>query len=286
MEPLKLKEVFIKDRDQIFNDSELLKDAFKFSVRWSLLVEEYILQVLDGIKLDCAVASVGSFSRRELSPCSDIDLMFIFEKVKGNEKTIQNCVTNLWDAGIEVSHTVREFSDIKKFLNEDIEAFTQFFDTRFLIGNINIYEKWNKSVIGSLNDKAKVRLLEEYMAGIRDRYSKYGDSAKVLEPNVKNTAGGLRDVQVIEWMYCLKNNMFITTQEEITQSEHFFSLLNENNLLNPRAVIRLTDSYKIVLGARNYLHIISHHKNDRLEFEQQEKIAGLIGYSGKNWHSL
>ena len=69
----------------------------------------------------------------------------------------------------------------------------------------------------------------------------------------------------------LKNNMFITTQEEITQSEHFFSLLNENNLLNPRAVIRLTDSYKIVLGARNYLHIISHHKNDRLEFEQQEK---------------
>ena len=118
------------------------------------------------------------------------------------KKTIQNCVTNLWDAGIEVSHTVREFSDIKKFLNEDIEAFTQFFDTRFLIGNINIYEKWNKSVIGSLNDKAKVRLLEEYMAGIRDRYSKYGDSAKVLEPNVKNTAGGLRDVQVIEWMYC------------------------------------------------------------------------------------
>ena len=116
----KIKESFIQDRDSLFHDSDLIKEPFKFSVRWSLLVEEYILRVLSGVKMECAVASVGSFSRRELSPFSDIDLMFVFENVKGNEKLIQSCVTNLWDAGIEVSHTVREFSDIKKFLEEAI----------------------------------------------------------------------------------------------------------------------------------------------------------------------
>lgn len=286
MEPLKIKEIFIQERNNLFKDSELLKDAYKFSVTWSMLVEKYIRLVLENAKLDCALASVGSFSRRELSPFSDIDLMFVFDKVKGNEKSIQKYVTNLWDAGIEVSHTVREFSDIKKFLNEDLEAFTQFFDTRFLLGNEKLFQKWNDAVITSINDKAKKRLLEEYMTGIKERYSKYGDSAKVLEPNVKNTAGGLRDVQVIEWMYCLKTNSFITTQEEITQSEHFFDLLKQNEILVPRASERLSNSYKMVLNVRNHLHIVSNHKNDRLEFDLQEKIANIIGFSGKNWHSF
>jgi [protein-PII] uridylyltransferase len=285
MEPLKIKESFIQDREKLFHDSDLVKEPFKFSVRWSLLVEEYILRVLSGVKMECAVASVGSFSRRELSPFSDIDLMFVFEKVKGNEQLIQTCVTNLWDAGIEVSHTVREFSDIKKFLVEDLEAFTQFFDTRFIIGNDKLYKKWNESVTSSLNTKVKKKLLEEYFTDIKERYKKYGDSAKVLEPNVKYTAGGLRDLQVIEWMYCLKNETLINVQEEITQSENFFHLLKENGLLVPRAVVRLSDSYKMVLNARNLLHLISNHKNDRLEFEYQEKVANLLGYTGNNWHA-
>jgi len=285
MEPLKLKECFFQDRDKLFHNSELVKEPFKFSVKWSLLVEEYIFRVLNKVKLDCAVASVGSFSRRELSPYSDIDLMFIFEKVDGSEKMIQNCVTNLWDSGIEVSHTVREFSDIKKFLAEDLEAFTQFFDTRFIIGSDKLYKKWNESVTSSLNTKVKKRLLEEYFSDIRERYNKYGDSARVLEPNVKFTAGGLRDLQVIEWMYCLKNETLLTVQEEITQSEHFFHLLKSNHLLVPRAVVRLSEAYKMVLNARNMLHLISNHKNDRLEFDYQEKIASLLGYSSGNWHS-
>lgn len=285
MEPLKIKENFIQDRDKLFHDSELITEPFKFSVRWSLLVEEYILRVLSGIKMECAVASVGSFSRRELSPFSDIDLMFVFENVKGNEKLIQACVTNLWDAGIEVSHTVREFSDIKKFLEEDLEAFTQFFDTRFIIGNEKLYKKWNASVTSSLNTKVKKRLLEEYFADIRERYKKYGDSAKVLEPNVKYTAGGLRDLQVIEWMYCLKNETLLTVQDEITQSENFFQIMKQTGMLVPRAVVRLSESYKMVLNARNLLHLISNHKNDRLEFDYQEKVANILGYSASNWHS-
>ena len=88
-ESLKIKEKFFADRDKIFNDEELLKDAFKFCVKWSLLVEEYIQKILKDVKLKCAVASVGSFSRRELSPYSDIDMMFIFDKVQGNEKLIK-----------------------------------------------------------------------------------------------------------------------------------------------------------------------------------------------------
>ncbi len=285
MEPLELKKFFYEDRSKIFSNTELIKNAYQFCVQWSILVEEYILKVLSGIKLTCAVASVGSFSRRELAPYSDIDLMFIFEKVEGNDNLIKECITKLWDAGIEVSHTVREFDDIEKFIENDLETFTQFFDSRFLLGSEKIYHNWNKKIISSLNTTNKKKLLEEYIADIKKRYQKYGDSAKVLEPNVKYTAGGLRDVQVIQWMYCLKNETFINVQDEVTQSETFFNLLRKNKLLIPRAVTRLYESYKIVLNTRNLLHLLSEHKNDRLEFYMQEKIAITLSYTSENWQT-
>lgn len=285
MEPLELKKFFYEDRNKIFTNTELIKNPYQFCVQWSILVEEYILKILGGMKLTCAVASVGSFSRRELAPYSDIDLMFIFEKVKGNDDLIKECITKLWDAGIEVSHTVREFDDIEKFIKNDLETFTQFFDTRFLLGNEKIYNQWNKKILSSLNPTNKKRLLEEYIADIKKRYQKYGDSAKVLEPNVKYTAGGLRDVQVIQWMYCLKNETLLNVQDEVTQSETFFNLLRKNKLLIPRAVTRLYESFKIILNTRNLLHLLSEHKNDRLEFFMQEKIAITLGYTSENWQS-
>ncbi|MFZ5948630.1 MAG: [protein-PII] uridylyltransferase [Stygiobacter sp.] len=285
MEPLELKKFFYEDRNKIFTNTELIKNPYQFCVQWSILVEEYILKILGGMKLTCAVASVGSFSRRELAPYSDIDLMFIFEKVKGNDDLIKECITKLWDAGIEVSHTVREFDDIEKFIKNDLETFTQFFDTRFLLGNEKIYNQWNKKILASLNPTNKKRLLEEYIADIKKRYQKYGDSAKVLEPNVKYTAGGLRDVQVIQWMYCLKNETLLNVQDEVTQSETFFNLLRKNKLLIPRAVTRLYESFKIILNTRNLLHLLSEHKNDRLEFFMQEKIAITLGYTSENWQS-
>jgi [protein-PII] uridylyltransferase len=284
MDPIKLKEKYFLDRDRVFNDPELLKDPFKFCITYSILVEEYIIKVLKGIKLNCAITSVGSFSRRELSPYSDIDIMFIFDTVEGNEDLIKDCVTRLWDAGIEVSHTVREYSDIEKFLHSDLHAFTQFVETRFIHGRAKIYNEWNKKVFKPLNEEHKKELILEFFEDVRMRYQKFGDSAKVLEPNVKYTAGALRDLQVIEWIYSIKNDIFLSSQEEITQTEVFLEEMKKNKILVPRAVARLQESYKFVLSTRNHLHLLSGHKNDRLEFVYQEKIANVIGFSGDGWH--
>lgn len=285
MAHLKLKEKFFEDRDRVFNDEELLKDPFKFSVKWSLLVEEYILKVLKGIKLDCAVASVGSFSRRELSPYSDIDVMFIFDNAEGRDQTIKECVTFLWDAGLEVSSTVRDFNDIQKFLDEDLHALTQFFETRYILGNEKLYFKWNKKVFDAITNEHKHKLILKFFEDVALRYEKYGESAKVLEPNVKYTAGGLRDLQVIEWVYSLQNNIMLTSQEEITQTQNFLAIIKKNKILIPRAVARLQESYRHILNARNHLHLLSGRKNDRLEFIYQEKISNVLGYSGDGWHT-
>ncbi|MCB0752650.1 MAG: [protein-PII] uridylyltransferase, partial [Ignavibacteriae bacterium] len=270
-------------REKLFSNKELFNNSYQFCIKHSLLVEEFIIKLIQPKNFSCVMAAVGGFSRRELSPFSDIDLMFIFPSLKGHESEIQHCVTTLWDAGIEVSHTVREFSDIEKYLKEDLHAFTQFFETRFLLGSKNLYDEWNAKLFQIIEKSNKSKLVYELFEDVEARYIKYGRSPKVLEPNVKFTGGGLRDIHAVEWMYAIKNQKLLSRQDEITQTEVFIKELLDNGVINRKAYKRLYDSYKNVLRARNMLHLVEGRKNDRLEFIQQEQIAEKLGYPKSDW---
>ncbi|MFH1196282.1 MAG: [protein-PII] uridylyltransferase [bacterium] len=284
---IEIKKQFEAEKSILFSDKELLKESFKFCVRYSLLVEELIFNIFKDEQINFALASAGGFSRRELSPFSDIDIMFILQgHNKSDESQIKKFITAMWDCGIEVSHTVRDFPDIKKFMNEDLHAFTQFFETRFIIGNKKTYNDWNEKISSVLTDKTRRKILNEFFEDINLRHEKYGASSKVLEPNLKYSAGGLRDLQVVEWMFSMKNNLLLTDQNEITQTESFLTLLEKKLLVNLKASRRLYESYSYILKIRNLLHIISNRKNDRLEFTDQEKIAGILDYPGNKWHNF
>ncbi len=271
-----IKQEFIRKRDKLFHDHLKQMDALRFSMDYSLLVEEHIRTLAGSKKYNFVLASAGSFSRRELSPFSDIDIIFITGSVDENSTEIAQLVTKFWDNGIEASHTVREFSDIKKYLEEDLHTFTQFFETRFLLGSEKIYKEWNKILFSMMEGDVKVKLVNKLSSDIFQRYEKFGDSPKVLEPNVKSTAGGLRDFQTIEWIYVLMNGMLLNKQAEITQAESFINLLRENNYTTPNECKRLLDSYKLIMTVRNLLHLISNQKNDRFEFGAQKKNIGNV----------
>ncbi len=285
-DPINIQERYLIERDKIFLNEELISEPMHFCVSYSLLIEEYIFNILKEKGNNFAVASVGSFSRRELSPYSDIDVMFIVPVIKEYEEEIRAAVTLLWDCGFEVSHTVREYSDIARFIDEDLHTFTQFFETRFICGNEKIYNEWNEKVLSSLNEENRKRLVFQYFEDTKKRHQKFGDSSKVLEPNVKNTAGGLRDLQVIEWVYALKNNLILTNQSEVTQTEAYLKLLLQQKAIIPRAVARLLEAYKFIINVRNHLHLISGTKNDRLEYSAQEKIAKIMGYAEPGWQNF
>lgn len=274
---------FEAEKEILFTNKEMIKDAFKFCINYSLLIEEYIFKVLAGKKVNFVLVAAGSFSRRELSPYSDIDLMFIADEVAPNQKSIEESVAALWDIGIEISHTVREFSDVDRFLQNDLTSLTQFFETRFLFGNKEIYQKWTEKILSVLDKKHTNRLLNQYFVDIKERQLKYGDSPKVLEPNVKYSAGGLRDFHTIEWIYSIKNNTIISSQEEKTQTELFLLNMKDENFINSKEVASLLKSYKLVLLVRNLLHIFSKRRQDRFEFTSQEKIAIFLGYTESNW---
>ena len=278
-----IKNEFLAEREKLFNNKTLAKNSFNFCVKHSLLVEEYILRLIQKEGTHCALAATGGFSRRELSPYSDIDLMFIFPKLDERQKDVQSCVAKLWDAGIDVSHTVREFSDIKKFMNEDLHAFTQFFETRFIYGDKKIYDDWNKKLFSEIEKTNKEKFIYDLFEDVETRYKKYGRSPKVLEPNIKFTAGGLRDIHAVEWMHSIKNKHILSQQDEITDTQRFLEILFQDKFINYKAKKRLTDSYKLILKTRNLLHLTEGRKNDRLEFANQQKIAMKIGYDENTW---
>ncbi|HUX61556.1 MAG TPA: HD domain-containing protein [Ignavibacteriaceae bacterium] len=270
-----IKQEFIRKRDKLFHEHLKQMDALRFSMEYSLLVEEHIRTLSGSKKYNFVLASAGSFSRRELSPFSDIDIIFITESADECLPEIAKLVTKLWDNGLEASHTVREFTDIKKYLDEDLHTFTQFFETRFLLGTEKIYKEWNNILFSLMKEDVKAKLVNELSSDILLRYDKFGDSPKVLEPNVKSTAGGLRDFQTIEWIYVIINGVLLNKQAEITQAESFINLLRENNYTTPNECKRLLDSYKLIMTVRNLLHLISNQKNDRFEFGAQKKISGM-----------
>jgi [protein-PII] uridylyltransferase len=278
------KKDFIKKRDLLFQENSKNTDSLNFSMEYSLLVEDYICLLIRNKKINFAIASAGSFSRRELAPFSDIDLIFITESLDGNEKEISDVLTSLWDNGIEVSHTIRDFGDISKFLN-DLHTFTQFFETRLLLGSEKIYNKWNELLLSSLTETVQKNLIYDFIYDIDVRYAKYGTSPKTLEPNVKFSAGGLRDFQAVEWMYILKNREFLNKQNEKVQAEIFVEMLLEKGYSTPNECKKLFNSYKILITVRNLLHLMSNQKNDRFEFAAQQKISPLF-YNKKEAISL
>ena len=282
----KNKSEFLIERDKLFQDKSLIKNSLKFCIRYSLLVEEYIIKLVHTQKVNCVLAAVGSFSRRELSPYSNIDLMFIVSEITSHEEEIQNCVNKLKSAGIDISYTIREFSDIEKLMIEDMYAFTQFFETRFIYGNKKLYDKWTKQFFIEVEKFDKEKLIFSLINDVEKRHKKYGSSPKILEPNVKFSAGGLRDIHIVEWMYAIKNNYIFFQQNEITQTERFLEKLYSENQLSRSTKKELLDSYSFLLKTRNLLHITEDKRKDRLEFYSQEKIALELGYDNSDWQNF
>lgn len=279
MDTFIFKDEFRKEKEEIFSNPELINNPFKFCLIYSNLIDSFISKVFENENPEFIIAASGGYGRRELSPYSDIDLMFIAdnaESLSRSEALIVKYITILWDAGIEVSHTTRIIEDIEKFFDEDLHAFTQFFETRLLIGNSKLFDRWNNKIGECLTDENKKLLVTKFIEDNHNRYKKFGDSPKVLEPNIKYTAGGLRDLQAIEWIYSILSNQSFTTNSEITQTESFLFELANKRIINSEEIKRLINSYQLLLLVRNRLHLLYNIKTDRFEFQYQERIAKVL----------
>lgn len=211
----------------------------------------------------CLMA-VGGYGRAELAPYSDIDLLLLHSSSNQSELSplIQGTLYPLWDLGLDVSCSSRSIPECLKMAQSDLHVKTGLIDGRYLDGEYeffrNLYGRFTKKVLHQ-----KVRpFAEALMKDFRLRHQKYEDPVHILEPNIKEGQGGLRDFQIGRWVVRAK-----------------YKTDRWDSILFPDHSRALESSLQFLWAVRNQLHLLSGRRQDDLTFELQEKVAPVLGFS-------
>ena len=218
-----------------------------------------------------SLLAMGGYGREELSPYSDVDLLILHPpgKVENLENHLQAILHPLWDWGLTVGHTVQTPKESMRAAHKDLELLFSFLDARWIAGDRANYHHWREEFEKSIAGKETEMILEIRRRG-ETRHARLGDSVFVLEPDIKEGKGGLRDYHAAFWAARLRHR--IQSIEEMPDS----------GLLSPEEGHHYSRSLGFLWRVRNQLHYYYGRREDRLSFDDQESIASSLGYRGEN----
>lgn len=262
------------------------------SLHYDEIIRTIVAETLAEQEPVYALFAIGGFGRGELCFHSDIDLLFFVPEFHDSPvvKQIEVSLQRLSDTGLSIGHTVRTISEIAR-LNpfEDISTVLSFLDSRFLTGDSKLVEAYHRTLATLLHSRPKRDLVSRIFSSVRERHAAYGDSAQLLEPNIKNSSGGLRDIHTIRWVLTILNDRIGDAPLKMTRLPRH-RLFPESGLSTwgmHRVRIPLLSAYDALLRIRNELHLSTGSLHDTLEFSLQPDVAEHLGYrSGKTQRSV
>ncbi len=217
----------------------------------------------------CALLAVGGYGRSELFPYSDVDVLLLLPDWASPDtdtllKTcIENFISACWDAGLEVGSSVRNVAECVAEAGSDVTIQTSLLESRLIIGDGKLYKRFLKAFVAALDPQAffTAKTLE-----MRQRHAKFEDTPYALEPNCKESPGGLRDLQVILWV--AKAAGLGKSWDELARTGLATALEVKQ--------IKLNEALLSLVRAR--LHIAAQRREDRLVFDLQHVVATSFGY--------
>ncbi|MSN24548.1 MAG: [protein-PII] uridylyltransferase [Geobacter sp.] len=218
------------------------------------------------------LVAVGGYGRGELNPFSDIDIMFLHDGTlppQTVEDIAQKLLYFLWDMRLEVGYSVRVIADCVEMAASDGTVKTALMDARFLSGSRQLYDNLHKVIFTQILAKSSDKFIKEKISDMKARRDKYGSTVYLLEPNLKEGEGGLRDLQTAIWVARVKYK-FSELRELIIKG----ILMDDELELYDAALDYL---WRI----RNELHYFSGRKNDQLNFDAQVHLAAFMGYKDR-----
>ncbi len=216
--------------------------------------------------LDLALIAIGGYGRREFAPFSDIDIMLLAKNRDNiSMETAQSVLYRFWDMGMNISHCFRTLSECVEDAMNDLQTRTSLIEARFLAGSQNLFDEFKQDVYQKLLFKGKKEFAGNMLREIDRRHKEYGDSLYLLEPNVKEGRGGLRDIHSISWL--LKTGLRISDIEGLRK---ILSISDYSHFMK---------AYDFLLKTRVCLHFISKRRNDVLSFELQAETARSLGFN-------
>ena len=273
---LETKESFLQNINRLIANFSQFNSGLDFSLKLSQIYNDKIQSLTKDCPEDLALAAIGGLSRMELSPFSDIDIIFITNSVEEHKNYITKTIQKLWDNGISVSHSVRSFNQIYEFAEKDLLSFTQFLEMRFISGSQSIFLKFFENIKNIINSELKRNLLDAYLIDIDKRHNSFGKSPLLLEPNIKNTRGGIRDLHSAAWIYfVLKNELPILDKFDTAVNYFLLNAVNSNTLTTSEAK-SIYDAYDYLIKLRNALHIVNSNSRDRFDFQAQLNVTRFL----------
>ena len=234
------------------------------------LVDSVLQEVWTALAMPgtCALAAVGGYGHGRLYPGSDVDLLIL---VPEEQHTTAECsaapqleqlIGLLWDIGLDIGHSVRTVNQCLDEAERDITVQTSLLEARYLAGARALYDDFEQSYNATLQpaDFFKAKQLEQ-----AERYAKFNDTPYSLEPNCKESPGGLRDLQVIQW---------VARAAGIGDD---WKSLAEAGLITMPEVRQFERADRLLCDLRIELHLLGSRREDRLLFDHQEKLAAAMG---------
>lgn len=235
------------------------------------LLRDMWREINDGNDSGVDVIAIGGYGRGELCPHSDWDMWFLLPNDHDTEaeKAIERFMYALWDLRVKVGHAVWTVDEALAHLKGDWDAVTAALESRLLMGKGEQYAHLQAQLAraGKRQRKHFIKAkLEEF--GVRRRRA--GDTAFLMEPDIKEGKGALRDVQAVYWM------------SKVWHGVDSASELAEQGMLTDKELGQLERAYNFLLRLRCGLHIKAARAMDRLGFEQQAQLAAAMGYQDKS----
>ncbi len=215
-----------------------------------------------------ALVAVGGYGRGELHPRSDVDIMVLLRDAESRRlnEDISRFITRLWDLGLDIGHSVRTVEECISESIQDLTVITNLMEARLLDGNPVLFKLMMESIEPSITwnayDFFRAKMKEQ-----ADRRVKFGDTAYRLEPNIKESPGGLRDIQTIGW---ISRRYFGTEQIHELVDNQFIDEQEYNSLLQGQYLL-----WEI----RYLLHKFTNRREDRLLFDHQRDLAHQFGHT-------
>jgi len=222
--------------------------------------------------LGFSLLAMGGYGREELSPFSDIDLLFLHPPGKGKNlgEWVRAMLHPLWDWGLTVGYTIQTPKDSWLAAQKDLDLFLSFLDARWVAGEKRTFLKWEEERSRSISAGRNKEVILQIRRRAEVRHGHYGGSVFVLEPEVKEGKGGLRDYHSAYWAARIKYH--IRSAEELI----------EHGLLTARESQTYSQALGFLWRVRNQLHYLHGRREDRLSFEDQEALASLFGYQAED----
>ena len=215
---------------------------------------------------ELALVAVGGYGRGELHPHSDVDILILLgDNCESSSERLSSFLTLLWDIGLNIGHSVRDVAECVEQAAGDITIVTNLMEARVIRGSERLMQQV-RALTGPDKMWASPDFFRAKLEEQKTRHTKFADTEYNLEPNVKSSPGGLRDLQIIGWI--AERHFGVESLEKITAEE----------FLNPEEMEILSRGRRFMWQVRYALHMIADREEDRLLFDHQRELAALWGF--------